>query len=131
MNPHCVLIVEPELPIRHPVAEYLRQCGFKVLEAVHTDEAISLLSGSGVAVDVILADVSRPGAVDGFSLSRWIKANKLETRVLLANSVEKVAADAAKLCDEGPKLTKLNHYQLLLDEIKRLLAAHKRANDPE
>ncbi|MEZ0224297.1 MAG: response regulator [Alphaproteobacteria bacterium] len=131
MNPHCILIIEPELPIRHPVAEYLRGCGYKVLEAVNTDEAMSLLSGSGVAIDVVLADVSSPGAVDGFGLIQWIQANNFSTKVLLAGSIEKVAANAAKLCEDGPKLTKPYHHQLLLDEIKKLLAAHQRANDPE
>ena len=131
MSPHCILIIEPELPLRHHVAEYLRGCGYKVLEAVNTDEAMSLLSSGGVAIDVVLADVSSPGAVDGFGLMKWIKANNFSTKVLLAGSVEKVAADAAKLCEEGPKLTKPYHHQILLDEIKKLLAAHKRANDEE
>jgi DNA-binding response OmpR family regulator len=131
MDPHCILIIEPELPVRHSVAEYLRECGYKVMEAVNTDEAMSLLSGSGVGVDVVLANVGSPGTVDGFGLSQWIQTNKFKTRVILASSVEKIAADAAKLCEEGPKLTKPHHHQLLLEKIKKLLAAHERANDAE
>jgi len=131
MTLQSVLFVEPELPVRHHVAEYLRQCGFKVYEAFNTDEAVALLEKGEVSVDVVVADVSSPGIVDGFGLSRWIKEKKPETKVLLAKSVEKVAAQAAQLCEEGPLLSKPYHPQVLQEVIVQQLAAHKRAKKSE
>lgn len=126
-----VLIVEPELPVRHHVAEYLRQCGFKVYEAFNTDEALALMEKGHLVVDAVVADISSPGKVDGFGLSRWIKEKRPETKVLLAKSVEKVAAEAAQLCEEGPLLSKPYHPQLLHAEIKKHLAANYRAKESD
>jgi hypothetical protein len=41
-----------------PLADYLRECGYRVLEAANTDEAI--LKKPDVAVGVVLAEIS-PG----------------------------------------------------------------------
>lgn len=123
MAPHRVLIVEPQLPVRHAVAEYLRQCGYKVYEAFNTDEALVLLSKTDVTVDVVVADISSHAAVDGFGLSQWIKAERPRTRVLLASSLQKVTEYAGNLCDEGLKLSRPYHPQTLHEEIKRQLAA--------
>jgi DNA-binding response OmpR family regulator len=43
----CILVVEPDLAVRQPLAQYLRECGYKVFEAVDTDEATSILSMPG------------------------------------------------------------------------------------
>ena len=34
-----VLLVEGDIIVRHPLAEYLRECGFTVFEASNGDEA--------------------------------------------------------------------------------------------
>jgi DNA-binding response OmpR family regulator len=31
-NSPCILMVEPDVLVRQPIAEYLRECGFKVVE---------------------------------------------------------------------------------------------------
>jgi CheY-like chemotaxis protein len=38
-----VLLVEDEVLLRLAVAEYLRDCGYKVIEAVNADEAAMVL----------------------------------------------------------------------------------------
>lgn len=130
MGKPCVLIVEPELPVRHPVAEYLRECGYQVMEAVNTDEAVTLLACTE-NIDVVLASVGSPGSLDAFSLSRWAQEKNHRAKVILAGTHEKVTQHAAQLCEQGPMLARPYHHQQLHDEIKRLLAAHKRSNDEE
>ena len=39
----CILLVECDIVVRSPLAEYLRECGYRVLEAVNTIEARELL----------------------------------------------------------------------------------------
>ena len=41
-----ILIVEWDILIRHPLAQYLRECGYKVLEAVDDAEARSVRNAS-------------------------------------------------------------------------------------
>ena len=120
-----ILVVEHDLLVRQPLAEYLRECGYTVIEAVHTDEAITVLSGN-IAVDVVLADVSSPGKVDGFGLAHWIKAKGLSAKVVLAGTVKKVAVTAEQLCEHGPLLSKPYDHTLLHERIKRELAARQR-----
>ena len=130
MPQHCVLIVESELPVRHPVAEYLRECGYQVLEAVNTSEAMTLLRAKG-NIDVVLVDASNPGVIDVFALSKWVRETKHRAKVLAAGSIPKMAEGAGELCSEGPTLTRPYHHVQLQEEIRRLLAAHERSNDAE
>ncbi len=127
MAQQCVLIVEPDLPVRHPVAEYLRKCGYQVLEAVNTDEARILLTRKD-DIDVVLIGGMPPGETDVFRLAQWIRAQNHRAKVIIAGTVEKTAETAGKLCSES-SLPHPYHPQQLHEEIKRLLAAHKRSND--
>lgn len=125
-----ILVVEPDLPVRQPLAEYLRECGYKVFEAVDGEEAMAILTAEAVRVDVVLCDAASPGRVDGFSLAQWIRANST-AKIILTGSVESAAAKAADLCEDGPVLQKPYHHQTLVETIRRLLAQHQRNNAPK
>jgi len=79
-----VLVVEDEALVRMPIAEYLRDCGYNVLEAEDAGEAIGLVD-SDEAVDVVFSDVRMPGDMDGFGLARWIRDHHPEVPVLLTS----------------------------------------------
>jgi DNA-binding response OmpR family regulator len=125
-----ILVVEPELPVRQPLAEYLRECGYKVFEAVDGEEAMAILTADSVRVDVVLCDVASPGRVDGFGLGQWIRANST-AKIILTGSVESAAEKAADLCQDGPVLQKPYHHQTLVETIEKLLAQHQRNNAPK
>jgi CheY-like chemotaxis protein len=38
-----ILVVEDDVLIRMPIAQYLRDCGYRVIEAVSADEAMTVL----------------------------------------------------------------------------------------
>jgi CheY-like chemotaxis protein/two-component sensor histidine kinase len=57
-----VLIVEDEAPLRRPVAIMLRKSGFEVFEAADGSSAIDLLRANGREIDVIVLDMTIPGA---------------------------------------------------------------------
>ena len=63
------MVVEPDVLVRMTVADYLRECGYRVVEAITGEEALSIL-GAGVKVDTILSAVKLQGAIDGFALAR-------------------------------------------------------------
>ncbi len=57
-----VLVVEDEDPLRQAVVKTLRKRGFEVLEASDGTTAIELLRASADKIDVILLDMTIPGA---------------------------------------------------------------------
>lgn len=120
----CVLLVESDVLVRSPLAEYLRECGFRVLEAAGAGEARRLLTDGSHPVDVVLADARAPGA---FALARWIRQGFPTVKLVMAGSAAVAAEKAGALCDDGPLLAKPYDPQLVLDRIRRLLAARDRA----
>jgi CheY-like chemotaxis protein len=53
-----VLLVEGDIIVRHPLAEYLRECGLTVFEASNGDEAKRALTKPSLQVEVVLADMA-------------------------------------------------------------------------
>lgn len=124
-EPRTVLLVESDILIRSPLAEYLRECGYHVLEASSTGEARQHLTDPKRSIDVVMADVEVPDE-GGFKLASWIRQEHAGVSVLLAGSVEKVAEKASELCEEGPPISKPYDHQLIVDRIRRMMAARER-----
>lgn len=97
-----VLLVEDEPLIRLGVADYLRECGFRVLEAANADDAIAILTARDpeFGIDVVFSDVRMPGKLDGFGLARWIRQNRPGLPVLLGSGDAKKADIASELCEQ-------------------------------
>ena len=121
-----VLVVEPEVLVRAMVSHYLRECGYRVVEAVSAEEALVILQNSDMPVSVMLCTVQLPGAMNGFGLAKWLRGNLPNTEVILATNETQSAKVAGELCEEGPMLTKPYDHKLLADRIKRLLASRAR-----
>jgi CheY-like chemotaxis protein len=117
-----VLVVEDEVLIRMVISAYLRDCGYRVIEAANADEAILVLQQEELTIDVVFTDTEMPGSMDGFGLSQWIRANRQGLEVILVGSLARAADAAGELCESGPTLSKPYEPQAVLDRIKRLLA---------
>jgi DNA-binding response OmpR family regulator len=128
-NAQTVLLVEDEILVRLAISDYLRECGFKVIEATNGDEALTVLREPDIRVDIVLCDVEMPGHTDGFGLSQWLRTNKPRTPIILAGSSARAVDAAGDLCESGPMLAKPYDPQILLDGIKRMLAEAERAID--
>lgn len=122
-----VLVVEDEVLTRLVIADYLRECGYRVHEAVSADEAIAILQSPEVSVDVVFSDVEMPGSMDGFGLARWIRTNKPGMQVILTSGAERSADIAGTLCEAGPLLKKPYPSHDILDRIKQLAAKARRS----
>jgi CheY-like chemotaxis protein len=118
-----ILIVDGDIVSRHVIADYLRHCGYAVVEAANTDEALVALSEQTLSIDVILCDVSALGSRSGFELATWVRANRPELEVKLAGGVEMAAQTAADLCENGPQLARPYEPEAVIDYIKRLRAS--------
>jgi DNA-binding response OmpR family regulator len=129
--PNTILLVEDELLIRHVIADYLRDCGFKVYEAASADEAISLLMSPEVSVELVFSDVQMPGSMDGFGLARWVRTNRPGVGVILASGPERATQLAGELCEAGPVLAKPYDPQIALDHIKQLIRKGERGSEDQ
>jgi DNA-binding NtrC family response regulator len=119
---HVVLVVDNEILERLAICQYMRDCGFRVVEAASTDEALIALHQADLAIDVVLSDVAVPGSLDGFGLARWLREHRPGLPIILAATPARAADAAADLCEEGPFLAKPYDPQILLNHIRRTLA---------
>jgi DNA-binding NtrC family response regulator len=117
-----ILVVEDDVLIRMPITQYLRDCGYKVIEAVNANEAMAVLSHRETIVDIVFSDIEMPGSVDGFGLAKWIRENRPGLAVVLAGTVPRTVDAAKELCEDGP-LPKPYDAQAVHNRIRRLLAA--------
>lgn len=126
MNEPCLLLVDGEELVRAPLAQYLRECGYRVLEATKAKEALAILSEGSQIIDVVLVDLQTLGE-DGFALLTWVRKNRPAVKVVSAGTVAATARKAGDLCeDEPPPIRKPYDHQLVLDRIRRLLAERDR-----
>ena len=119
-----ILLVEDEVLVRMPIAQYLRDCGYKVIEAANADEAMTVLMHKETVVDIVFSDIEMPGAIDGFGLAKWIREHRPGLDVLLAGTVPRAVDQAKELCEQG-SVPKPYEAQIVHNHIKRLLAARK------
>jgi DNA-binding response OmpR family regulator len=93
-----VMIIEPEVLVRMVVAEYLRDCGYAVIEATAAKDLWTVLD-SGHRLDVVVAEVS---AVDGFAFAKRVRQTHPDIDVILTSGITGAAHESHELCKEGP-----------------------------
>jgi CheY-like chemotaxis protein len=119
---HTVLLVEDEVLVRMPIAGYLRDCGYRVIEAADGEEAIVVLSSDELNVDIVFTAAELNEKMDGFALSQWIRSNQPHIMVVLAGTPKRIASLAGELCEEGPMLRKPYSVATIEGYIRNLLA---------
>ncbi|WP_322032879.1 response regulator [Paraburkholderia sp. J76] len=124
-TPH-ILIVDADILARAPLAAYLREWGYLVLEATDLQEAGILLTGNASPIDIVLADMGSEER-SGFALATWIRDRFPGTRMVLAASIAGSVEKAARLCEDGPALSKPYDHRIVLELIQRLRAARESA----
>lgn len=127
MRAPVVLLLESDAIARHALAEFLRACGYRVVEAASTDEAYAFFAGRGEAVDTALLDAQAAGAQTAFALAHWLRANRPQTQIAISGVLERAAHKVGELCENGPTLAKPYDHAHVLDLIKRLRAERDRS----
>ena len=116
-----LIVVDGEVLVRHVISDYLRTCGYIVVEASSTDEAAIVLDDVTFAADAVLCDADAPGSRSAFQLRSWALQRRPEVQVILAGSIAAAANKAAELCEEGPQLRRPYDPQGVVDYIRRML----------
>lgn len=118
----AVLVVDDEVLVRMVIADYLRDCGYRVVEADSGDEAMEILTTVDFAIDAVFSDVQMPGEIDGFALALWLRRERPEIRVMLTSGVARACDAARALCEDGPLLEKPYHTADVERRLRTLLA---------
>jgi CheY-like chemotaxis protein len=117
------MVVEPDVLVRMTVSDYLRECGYRVVEAITGEEALSIL-GAGVKVDTILSAIKLQGALDGFALAQRIREGFSGVEVVLTTGIAMTAKKAGELCGQS-RGKRPYHPDLIIDRLKLLFERHR------
>lgn len=127
-----VLVIEHYILIRMPIAAYLRHCGYRVIEAAGSAEALTVLNQVDLKIDVVLTDSELESGAGGFAVARWIRDNRPNIDVILAGSPRRAAEQAGELCSKGPHLRQPYQHTQVEMEIRTLLEGRrKRSQESE
>lgn len=114
-----ILVVEDETLVRMTLVDVLEDAGFKVIEAVHADEALRVLRAVS-GIEAVVTDVEMPqGNINGFELARKVRKDRQEIGVLIASG--RAAPKPGDLPDEALFIGKPVHPDTLVQLIRRLL----------
>jgi CheY-like chemotaxis protein len=112
--------VDGDVLVRHVISDYLRACGYVVIEAATTDEAATVLDDATVKIDSVLCDADAPGSRSAFQLRAWALQRCPDVQIILAGSIVATANKAAELCEEGPQLRRPYDPQSVVEYIRRI-----------
>jgi CheY-like chemotaxis protein len=99
-----VLLVEDEFPVRQVAAEYLREAGYRVIEAANAADSMQVIAAH-VHVDLVFADFSLPGSLTGHMLAQWLATQFPNIPVLLTSGYSATLSgfDSGKMRRYMPK----------------------------
>ncbi len=117
----AILLVESDVLVRAPLAEYLRLCGYRVHEAGTAAEARTLLEAGRTRIDLVFASAVLSGRENGFALATWVRHHTTGINVLLTGGIANAAQRAAEVCGDGPMPTQPYSHEVVLRRIRRLL----------
>jgi CheY-like chemotaxis protein len=113
-----ILVVEDEVLIRMAVADFLRDGGYRVLEASNAAEAQKVMA-TAEPIALVFTDITMPGAMDGLGLAAWIRRQYPAVEIILTSGVASRVPTAKQA---GAFVDKPYSYEALIAQIHRLLA---------
>jgi CheY-like chemotaxis protein len=87
-------VVDDEILIRKAVADFLRACGYRVLEASNAAEA-QVVFKAGAPVEILISDVNMPGHMNGFCLAQWVRQEYPDVLAIIGVAVRAAAIRVA------------------------------------
>jgi DNA-binding response OmpR family regulator len=114
-----IIVLEPDILVRMTIADFLRNCGYKVIEGAVSEDLWTVMR-SGSRLDVVFTEVRLANEADGFELARRIRRDHPGIDVILTSSVPDAAEKSKDLCEEGP-MKKPYHSNEVANRIKLLL----------
>jgi len=86
--PPNVLVVEDEMVLRMRAVDIVEDAGFKAVEAVNADEALSILE-SRSDISLLFSDIQMPGTMDGLKLAHAVHDRWPSIKIILVSGQER------------------------------------------
>ena len=115
-----LLVVEDEILVRMSIADYLRNKGYRVLEASNAGEALAVFA-AGEPIELVFSDINMPGRMNGSALAQWIRQFFPDVKILLTSSDTSLANDPSTPGDDASFIKKPYVHEALLVQIRRML----------
>ena len=120
-NTPAVLVIDDEIIARTVIADYLRDCGYRVFEAGNAEDAVTILN-SDLKIDIVFTDLELPGHSSGLELARWIRKHFPDIKVIVTSGIYSSAELAGELCEAGPPIVKPYESAVVVERIRNLSA---------
>lgn len=115
-----VMVLEPDVLLRMALSEYLRDCGYRVIEGVKAEDVWAVIK-AGVILDVVFARVQPAG----FALASKLRQTHPGTDVILNSGVTDAVEKSSGLCGRGPVKSPYRP-ETVARRIQQLLAGRQR-----
>ena len=79
------LVVEDELVLREMARDFLKDCGYRILEASSGREALQVWGKHRVEIDLLLTDMKMPEGISGMELAEKMIAEQPALRVIFTS----------------------------------------------
>jgi two-component sensor histidine kinase len=113
--PPNVLVVEDEMVLRMRAVDIVEDAGFRAIEAVNADEALSILE-SRSDISLLFSDIQMPGTMDGLKLAHAVHDRWPSIKIIL------VSGQVRPLDEEKPADSRFFGKPL---EVKQMIAELK------
>jgi two-component system, cell cycle sensor histidine kinase and response regulator CckA len=118
----AVLVVDDEDLFRQGIVKMLRMSGFEVFEAAEGSSAINVLRGDGAKIDVILLDMTMPGASSHEIMAEAVKANPAIKVILTSAYSQEMIASSMSAPQVHSFIRKPFQFADLLKALRRSLS---------
>lgn len=116
-TPPVVLVVDDDALLRMNAADFLKDAGFKTVEAENAADALKIMETRS-DVRILFTDVQMPGSIDGIELAKKIHANWPEVLLLITSG--NACPSKRQMPDHGHFLSKPYRAAALVGEIHAL-----------
>ncbi|HWG77703.1 MAG TPA: hypothetical protein VN660_13045 [Steroidobacteraceae bacterium] len=116
-----IMVLEPDVLLRMALSEYLRDCGYRVIEGVKVEDVWTVIR-TGVTLEVLFASVQP----DGFALASKLRQTSPGVDVILYSGIADAVDKSSTICGRGPAKIRARP-EAVARRIQRLLAGRERS----
>jgi signal transduction histidine kinase len=116
-----VLVTDDDADVRLVIERMLRACGYRVLTAATGDEALTLLQGETVRVDLMITDVVMSG-MSGLELGRSVRARYPGMPILFMTGFSSASPEELESVSPLPVLPKPCTMEALARAVREAIA---------
>lgn len=120
-----VLLVEADVLVRFALADHLRACAIRVIEAADADDAKAILV-AGPDINILLSDTQLAGEGSGFVLAQWVRRHRPNIETILTGSIVSKTQAVSDILARIPGCTPQSDAATLTVNLNGMLAERRR-----